>query len=337
MFVVIDGTDAAGKTSLLQAVLDETTRRFPDSVVGFEHKDRPVEHTRRWVLNDYVNSIERVDFQREALVADRWHWGEMVYGPKYRPETDTDGYGLLGKAGWRWTELFLESRGAARFWLYQPLKVVQKRLAERGDDFVQVDDLKYLVSAYKNAAKRSLSFEKLQPDPHSLEQVPDLARYVVDRAVEAEQAVKHLQPFPWYIGNPRPRTLLVGDMHSATKRYGRETTLPFMPVKGNSADYLLSSLDERHWRDVGIVNINDDDNAFKFYALWNTLERPNIVVLGRLAEKTISSIRFRDDDYVVVPHPQSVRRFTHSKRGEYGQAIARLGKSVRKDDQWILR
>jgi thymidylate kinase len=339
MFIVIEGTDASGKTSLIYAIHEELRKMYLGTNIVEFHKGKPAEKTRRWVLNDYVNSIEHRDWFRLVGLSDRWHWGEVTYAPKYRPDTNKDGYGLLGKAGWRWVELFLMSRGVAQFWLYQPLEVVQARLAERGDEFVQVDDLEEILTNYKTAAQNSVLAEILTPNADSKDEIKDLAKYIVDKAHAIADSSQFLAHFPQYIGNPRPKVLLVGDVRNISKKYGEETMLPFMPVNGNSGEYLLSSLPDDLWRDCGIVNINDPGVKLNFTALWNALGFPKIAVLGRLAEKTIASIPVHEDYYTVLPHPQYVRRFFNKTKEEYGQAIARVANAEKKDKEetWIVR
>jgi len=262
--------------------------------------------------------------------------GEITYAPKYRPATNKDGYGLLGKAGWRWVELFMQSRGIAQYWLYQPLEVIEARLAARGDDFVQVEDLREILAQYEIAEQVSMIRKKIQPPADSLDKVSAIAKLIVNDAEKAAACTKDLAKFPHYIGAYNPSVLLVGDRHNATKRYGKETNLPFMPVDGNSAEYLLNSLPEGEWKNVGIVNINDSSNWLDFADLVKTLGKPKIVALGRLAEKTLSKV-IDLEKYVVLPHPQFVRRFANDTQQEYGEAIIRLAKIKDKEDKWILR
>jgi hypothetical protein len=337
MFIVIEGTDASGKTSLIAAVEHELQERFATVPMRLFHKGRPEEQTRRWVLKDYVTSIETINWFNKIGLSDRWHWGEVTYAPKFRPSTNKDGYGLLGQAGWRWTELFLMSRGVAQFWLYQPLDVIQRRLEFRGDDFVNVDDLHDILRQYDIACGSSNIISKIEPPADSIDLIPEIAKYIVDNAEQVELMASKLEPFPFYIGNPNPKILLVGDTRNIVKKYGEETKLPFMPVDGNSAEYLLTCMSEELWRAVGIVNINDEGVKESFLELWQTLGFPRIVVLGRLAEKTLASIPVHEDYYSVLPHPQYVRRFFNKSKEEYGEAILRVATTKEKDDPWILR
>lgn len=338
MFIVIEGTDASGKSTLIDAIHEQLVSRYGADQIALFHKGKPEEPTRRWVLKDYVTSIEKQNWFRHIALSDRWHWGEVTYAPKYRPETNKDGYGLLGQAGWRWVELFLQSRGVAQHWLYQPLEVIQARLEARGDEFVKVDDLAEILDQYHVAARDSVLTGVYSPGADSLKEIDALASTIIDNALAVEDSARALELFPYYIGSPTPRVLLVGDERNIVKRYGEETTLPFMPVDGNSAEYLLTSLPDELWQDVGIININDGDNKNSFKALWQTLGFPPIAVLGRLAEKTLAKLPVDEHYYTVLPHPQYVRRFFNRTKEEYGQAIKRVADGIdKKEEQWTLR
>ena len=242
MLIVVEGTDASGKTTLVSEIQKQLKDLFPDRPVEFFHKSKPEEMTRRWVLKDYVTSIENVDWTSTNAIADRWHWGEVTYAPLKRPESSTDGYGLLGVAGWRWVELFLASRGVSQVWLYQPLEVLKKRLASRGDDYVSVDELDEILAQYRKAGSQTATdFTIFEPEPDSLDDVPELARKIIGDSYFNSVKARKLKNFPWYIGNPNPHVLLVGDTQNVKSEYGRETILPFMPVNANSGEFLLSS------------------------------------------------------------------------------------------------
>jgi thymidylate kinase len=338
MFIIVEGTDASGKSSLLEEVLKQLSKKYPDTKVNFYHKSAPAELSRRFVLNDYVTSVEKLDFSKTIAVADRWHWGEIVYSTLKRPETGTgDGYGLLGKAGWRWTELFLQSRGVAQFWLYQPLDVITRRLNARGDDYIQANELEEILEMYHLAAANSAGLAgRLTPGADSLDAIGHLATHIINVAEAIEDETRELAKFPEYIGQRYPRTLLVGDTRNITKKYGEETILPFMPVDGNSGEYLLTALESEKWKTMGIVNINDMSPE-RFHALWAMLRRPPIVALGRLAEKGLIRAGIPEYQYTVTSHPQHVRRFFNSKKEEYGQAISRFATTKDRTDPWILR
>ena len=337
MFIVVEGTDASGKSTLVSEIERQLNDMFPSRDVEFFHKSKPEEMTRRWVLNDYVNSIQNIDWSNRLAVADRWHWGEITYAPLKRPESNSDGYGLLGVAGWRWVELFLASRGVHQFWLYQPLDVIQRRLSSRGDDYVTADELGKILGQYRLAADQvATEFEMLNPSSESLKDVPQLAETIISNAHYSMSQVTQLTRFPWYIGRHDPQVLLVGDRRNIKDAYGEETILPFMPVDGNSGDFLLSSLPGNSWKNMGLINVNDE-HVTEVDELWHILKRPKIVVLGRLAEKGLKAHGFRDEQYVVLPHPQHVRRFFNSRKLDYGQEIFNQSQRYDRESTWILR
>lgn len=338
MFIVIEGTDASGKSTLVSEVQRQLALKYPKNEIEFYHKSKPEEMTRRWVLYDYATSIENKDWSKHFAVADRWHWGEVTYAAVKRPESGSgDGYGLLGRAGWRWTELFLKSRGVSQFWLYQPLDVITRRLNTRGDDYIQADELGQILDLYHLAAANSAGLAgKIEPDPDSLKDIPSLAERVIDVAIATAELYAPLAAFPEYIGTRFPRVLLVGDKRNITKKYGEETILPFMPVDGNSGEFLLTALHSEDWKTMGIVNINDT-NSLDFKELWKTLNYPPIIALGRMAEKGLRNYNIPEYAYTVTSHPQHVRRFFNSQKVEYGQAISRLATIKDKEDTWILR
>lgn len=336
MFIVLEGTDASGKTSLTEAVKQELNSRFPDSPIELFHKGKPGELTRNWVLDDYVFSIERENLFKQICLSDRWHWGEITYAPKFRPSTNIDGYGLLGQAGWRWVELFMASRGIAQFWLYQPLEVIQRRLEVRGDDFVNTSDLSEILSQYHIARRASIGTAMLTPAADSLDALPELARIIVDAAEEVSSMASPLEAFPQYIGVPKPKVLIVGERPNVKKKYGHQTDLPFVPLDGNSGEYLLTSLSDSFWKEIGLVNIKGEKSGV-IRSLWNALGQPAIAALGDEAGKRLARQGFTNEEYSVLPTPRWVRHFADSSKSEYGQAIARLATTKDKEDKWILR
>lgn len=341
MFIIIEGPDAAGKSSLLEALERELTLRSPNSNIYLFHKGRPLEETRRWVLNEYALSIDELATSDAYIVADRWHWGEVTYAPLKRPHTNKDGYGLLGQAGWRWVELFLLSRGATTWVMSQPLWVLQERLQNRGDDFVSVDELEAIVERYDFGIEVAPSVvAKIAPDPERRGSLRTIAKAIVDRARHgARQTIELRERFPEYIGSPTPSVLLLGDRRNVTEQYGEETRLPFMPVAGNSGEFLLDALTEKFWQRVGIANANDNLSAEQLHELWKTLRRPPVIALGREAETAVISAGLADAMAGVLAHPQYVRRFHSSDRDEYGRVIEQLarGATVERSEPWILR
>lgn len=321
-WIAVEGPTCAGKSTLFNQLHSEMKSRQ-----GFKtnHMSRPEEHTRRWVLGEYVLKWENLRVQRTELLSDRWHWGEATYSPVYRPETNKDGYGLLGQAGWRWTELFLLSRGAVTAYLHASPDTLIKRLEERGDDHVQnVDELLQVAKLYNEARSQSPTVKAVFDTGSGISAATMRTELMKIADRTAKRSAK-LDEWPGYIGSPLPAVLLVGYARNITKRYGVETRLPFMPVNGNSGEYLLTALPDPYWKTVGIVNGSETKDL---RGLWLALQRPPVVALGQNAS---SVVRRAGMEAAVLPHPAYVRRFMNDRKAEYGEAIskaARTGKAV---------
>lgn len=341
MFIIIEGPDAAGKSSMLGALEHHLSVSCGVRNAHHFHKGRPLEETRRWVLNEYVLSIDELATSGACIVADRWHWGEVTYAPLKRPHTNKDGYGLLGRAGWRWVELFLMSRGATTWILSQPLDVLRARLESRGDDFVSVGELGAIAERYDFGMTVAPSVvERLVPKPNDTSSLRGIAKAVVDRAgFSTRQTFKLRTEYPEYIGPTTPRALILGDKRNVTERYGDETRLPFMPVDGNSGEFILDALPEKIWPKLGIVNANDLDDTERLHGLWSALGYPRVISLGREAERAAIDAGLEFEMAGTLAHPQYVRRFHSNDKTKYGEAIERLarGEEIQGSAQWILQ
>lgn len=333
MFIAVEGPTCVGKSTLVNRLVKEL-----GNDVELHHKDRPKELTRRWVLGDYVLNHEGYLPGKSDIVSDRWHFGERTYAAIYRTETNRDGYGLLGQAGWRWVEMFLASRGAVIASLTADNDTLTERLASRGDDHVtSVHELLQVSSLYELARRESNSIGAIY-DASAPVNEEKFDRFVENLLTEARlreaQAEKLLEwtDYRSYLGAVKPDVLLVGDARNVTEKYGEETQLPFMPVDGNSGEFLLNALPSMFWRSVGIVNGTEVSNVGE---LWELLGKPPIVALGRKAEEALGT-DFMLHEFATLPHPQWVRRFANSRQTEYGKAIQHVVATGKIGDSWKL-
>lgn len=152
MLVIIEGPDCAGKTTLA-----DNMRRFTAAKIlhrGPPEDDPFVEYTAE--LEDY-----RPEGLGKNVVCDRWHWGEMVYGPLLRGESK------LSWDDFRKVEDFLLKRGAVVAFLWDMPSELEKRMKERGDDLVSAEMLESVAVLYEEVAwsSRLPVFRFQQPSP----------------------------------------------------------------------------------------------------------------------------------------------------------------------------
>lgn len=321
VWVGIDGTDGTGKSTLAEAIVDELERRvrlelIPSGAVKLLHKGPP----ERSVLEEYATDVE---YDHEThYVFDRWHFGELVYAPLYR---NTGPYGALGLAGFRWVEKFLQARGATFYVVDQPYDVVKQRLETRGEDYLQSHHVEGVLERYREVQELSCLTAPSFPAPATLAEVPELARNIVNDAVENAAPGAPLRDFPSYVGGPYSEVLLVGEKRGGQPPFASQAC--FMPLKNKSGEFLWSVLPDPFWRTVGVVNAVEDDVP----ALLMHLDRPAVVALGGVASKVLTSAGI---NHGRVPHPQYCKRFHNSRQAEYGALIERVARTGEQVTTW---
>lgn len=336
MFIILEGPTAAGKSTLLKDIVDTQHSKSTDPVEVM-HKGQPEKLTRMWSLNEYVLSVEKWYQPPRAphIISDRWAWGEVTYAPIYRPDTNKDGYGLLGLAGWRWTEMFLLSRGALTLYVYADSDVLVERLSSRGDDHVTSEaELRDIIARYELAYKVSPTCMVSHNTTHA-------SRASVHAIINiAEMLAEYAEPLTWYpeyIGSSTPKALLVGDKRNEgpNGKYAGMTMLPFMPVNGNSGEYLLKALPESQWATTGLVNGNDIGSRLP--GLLEVLGNPVIIALGAQARAAVTKSGVPDELVTTIHHPQYARRFEHKELFGYGMAIADAINGREVGNKWLTK
>ena len=113
MIYIFEGCDGVGKTTAakrLQAKAEE---------MGFTTKMLHRGPPQGDVLTEYTSDL---DTGEDIIICDRWHWGEMVYGPIYRGKSELTSGGLM------YIDMELARRGAVVILLDGDDDVVERRV-----------------------------------------------------------------------------------------------------------------------------------------------------------------------------------------------------------------
>lgn len=320
VLIGLEGCDGTGKSTLANAVADEVERRVkaghltPDKV-ELLHRSQP----KRPVIEEYATDIEDVTHH---LVLDRWHLGELVYSPLYR---DTGPFGLLGVAGFRWVEKFLQARGAQFYVVDQTYDVVAERLATRGEDYLQSHHVEHVLQRFREVRALSVVANRLLFVPNGAEHVAWVAHTLVSVAAAAADRCEGLRAFPSYVGGPSPAVLLVGEKRGGQPPFASRAC--FGPLKNKSGEYLWEALEDPFWRGVGVANACEDDVP----ALWELLGRPPVVALGSAASAALAGAGI---SHGAVPHPAKVKRFYNKRQAEYGKLITQVTQTQERMLTW---
>lgn len=310
MLVVVEGPDGSGKTTLL----DHVEERLDGEVTRLHFgQNTPGEDVFAKYTAPFLNY--RPGDGKHILV-DRLHWGELIYGPRYRGES------LLTQAQFDWIEMFLASRGAVRIRTTADPITLRERALGRGENFIKtnVEEFAWLDAEFKRVHSLALDLrlrycrlvDTSYLEPQS---AADLV-YLAGLKAEAEQ-----QPFPGtsYVGGRYPQPLLVGDAPNVPKNASRLYAGPegpaFGPYTGTSAEYLLNVLRDHQIFGVGMINsVALPEDMLR----WFPPESTSVVALGLKASGRLERLGIT---HGAVPHPQYWRRFHHNKRDEYAQLI----------------
>jgi len=312
MIVVLEGSEAVGKSTLSR----ELVQLWDDVSIHGSGGSMPLHagppDVGRPVYPQYAEMLIDERFRSLALdpdwliVLDRFHLGELLYGPLLRGGCGLDDEQLTH------LELTLRGLGAFTLILSENADVIHERMNGQRTDLVDVDTAVRINTAYVRLAARfgwPTTHASRYPAGH-------LAQDVLGKARVLTEGAKDLVDHPGYVGSPAPMMLFAGDVPSGWSP-GDPIRPAFYPGTGRgSASYLLRALESSRANVAyGLCNVNDGTDVG---ALWETLHRPIIVGLGRHAQTGLNQLGLT---YVDMPHPQWVRRFKHQSLEEYGRDL----------------
>lgn len=207
MWVILEGSDAVGKTTLAS------------ELVGYLGESAEIAHLGP-PKGDILDELFGPPYATYApghghdLVSDRYAWGDPVYAPIYRPETDIDGYGALGQAGWRYAEMFIQAAGGVTFLVEAPPEAMRAAFLARGDDYANIDDLENIVEKYRWLAGDSPTYADtakmaLDPDWSGSVDAIEMVEWLAHTGREAEATYAPLASFKHYVGPINPDLLII--------------------------------------------------------------------------------------------------------------------------------
>lgn len=165
MLIILEGADGVGKTTVAAGLMN---------LLGDARLLHASQPKADWVT-EYVTPL--VDYQPNNghgvpgspshIVCDRWHWGEVIYGPLYRNASILDEDGML------YMNAFLNSKGAVIVHMWNTEDTLLQRWSERGEDFLQPEHLAGVLNRYHDLARHSfvpvINFRDVGPsEVHSI-------------------------------------------------------------------------------------------------------------------------------------------------------------------------
>lgn len=305
---MLEGPDLAGKTTLAKQLVK--MMRGGEIV----HRGPP---TSQDPFVEYLRPLEEMYYAERWAVLDRWHWGEMIYGPRLRGGT------IIDPVQHEYLEMACMRYGVSRLLLVPPMRLLRERFEARGDDLIGLNDLYSVADSYQHLA--------LDPNysvHRFIEQGTTISRrdasWMLAEAMGYRSRANLFITTPSFVGPTRPAVLFIGEKPAESHRGEFKTA--FVPYRGTSGYHMLKCLravnartelsPQDPWRAYAFVNAYEGCDDLMW--LWRMLEQPIVVTLGRKAWEAVG--RFN----VVTgraPHPQYARRFHGARVESYGEAL----------------
>lgn len=133
--VLIEGIDGSGKSTLADRVEEISKKR----VIRF-HKSQPQNDN---ALIEYFFPLLEMNDPECLYLLDRWHVGEIIYGPIYR------GKSIFDNSSLDLVEKTLDDLGALKIIMSPSLRTVKTRLLSRGDDFILPEHVETVFDFYQ--------------------------------------------------------------------------------------------------------------------------------------------------------------------------------------------
>lgn len=316
MLIVVEGPDAAGKSSLVRFLQAAWADRDPGDghlMSRVIHKGPPTSPS-LCPFTEYEAALDaeplagQVRSHTDLVVADRWHAGEPIYGPLRR------GRSRLTAAGTLHVELSLAALGALRVICLPSRAELELRLRRRRDAVTTPAELDALHGGYAAHAARHGYVRFVEETPEAS------AAELIKHAIFLRGAASLGADFGTtrYVGSPVPTAVLCGDVRNDGPAASPDLTRPFTPLRQNdSSSWLLAALLKVGLQgEVGIVNTGEP--GVDLDATWRSLGRPRLVALGHEAARRLAAL---DLPHARVPHPQWSRRFRFSQHDDYAQQL----------------
>lgn len=307
MIIVVEGADCAGKSTWVARLTQGLAAHYAVTTLHAGVPDPDVD-----VLDQYLTPLTAALEPGSALVLDRWHLGERVYGPLRR------GKSLLSPGQHEYVELVMRSVGFAGILCDLPDADLLACYDRRGDDHPAVRR-----EQLTREAELFRLIVQLRPDWHvarvgPTDSVDDWTR----RELEVVKRVGSLAPFVRapvrgaYVGPRWPRVLLVGDRRNPLDQH-TPLPWPFVPWRSTSGHWMFEAL-VREGVPVGQLGfVNGCERTVdELGALWVALGAPKIVALGQNATRQLCGAEL---PHSVTHHPQWWRRFQHRKTAAFAR------------------
>lgn len=292
MLIVIEGPDKTGKTTLAKAIADKW---------GFKYKHFSA--PKGSPADEYIDFLLNL---KEPTVCDRFHLGELVYGPMFR-----------GKAGITPLELVTIERVMR---LKQTIIVHAVTNMKLANQRLDVSTEHEVVNKPQNLAAAE-GFAKVVP----LTNAGPVLKYDGSTLDNLHAIIEKIRVIigTWSTRNSYTGigTITGSKLVFVGEAVNKNVTWRGLPFdRGNSSQFLLDVFQAAGVPENAVYICNADKlTHHEVEALITHGARTSFFSLGRKADIKLQKLGIRD--HYVLPHPQFIKRFHYTRQGSYINAF----------------
>lgn len=290
MLIVIEGPDKTGKTTLAKAIAEQ---------LGYEyvHFSAP----KGSPADEYIDFLLKL---KRPTVCDRFHLGELVYGPMFR-----------GKAGITPLELVtiervMRLKQTILIHAVTNMKLANQRLVHSTEH--EVVDTRQNIAAAQGFAKvvpLTNAGPVIRYDGSSLDSI----NKIVDDLRKIQSSLSAPAKYSGIGTITGSKVVFVGE---AVNKNVTWRNLPF--DKGASSEFLLDIFQAAGVPEKAVYICNADKLTKQEAMNLSQGSRVTFVTLGKKAADKLSSFGIRHSE---LPHPQFVKRFHFNQKDSYAAEV----------------
>ncbi len=292
MYIVLEGIDKTGKTSLAKFLSEKLNM----PIVKFSQpKEHPYVEYMRFLLTDL-----------RPVILDRFYLGERAYGPVKRGKSE------LSDDEIRNIEATMQAGNPFLIYCTSPAKRIRENFKKDGETYTTDDDIIPLKNAYQQAIRKSkLKWNKF--DYRNDKDYKKIYRRILawhQHHINGRIGYKKLRELR-VVGNPFTKYLLVGDVCNTKLKLNRDPKLVIPFAFGKSADYLYKALElaKIDPSTIAITNLKKYHNGVEGIVreIIELKRLKRVVFLGRSPKPC----RTNGVPSVTIRHPSWAARFNY--------------------------
>lgn len=283
MIIILEGCDRCGKTTIANKLHDE----HGFEIVKFSQPKK----------DPYIEAQEKLKKAiGKNVVLDRSWYGELVYGPLYRGESQL--------ADWqvRNLELRAMSLGSLIIYCHDSIKNIKQRFKEDNETFAKPELIGKMLESYKIVMNNS----RFPVIKHQIGTKYDLTKgLILEEIVRQLSYVEPKTIFKTAIGNQlNPKLILIGDKRNQNQPY-KAVQQPF--DVGPASEFLFKSLEQAKIDLNYVLLVNQASPELP--RIIKSFPDASWLALGDNAHRTLNKMK---REHYKAPHPQFLSRFHHS-------------------------